>query len=407
VPVASLDKIGALATLKFARPALAGKRAVVSQGDVTLNGPAARANAGVDGTGVPVGILSDSFACNPPPFQPGAPNSSFDEDLGTELPADVNILSDGCPGGIDEGRGIGQIVHDVAPGSPLLFHTAFNSELDFAEGIQRLAAAGAKVIVDDIIYFAEPMFEDGIIAQAADDVYADGVAYFSSAGNQARQSYEDDFRGVNILNNAGANLNGGKSTVIRFHDFDPGPGVSILQPVFIASDGQAALTIVSFQWDQPYLSGTTYALRIKAGDDPALAVGATSDLDLVFFDYKGHVAVVPAGCLEASPARSRATGTSVVMRLTSASCTRAGSPPRNSSTWGSSSQAARIEEGTSTTSTRAASAYSHSTRRAARRTATRMRSAQARSVQRRGTRPCRSARAVSCRRTTRRRRRST
>jgi hypothetical protein len=149
-----------------------------------------------------VGIISDSFACNPPPFQPGAPNSSFEEDLGTELPAEVNILSEGCPGGTDEGRAIGQIVHDVAPGSPLLFHTGFNSELDFAEGIQRLAAAGAKVIVDDLIYFDEPMYSDGMVGQAVDLVTKGGVAYYSSAGNQARQSYEDDFRGVNILNNA-------------------------------------------------------------------------------------------------------------------------------------------------------------------------------------------------------------
>ena len=50
------------------------------------------------------------------------------------------------------------------------------------------------MIVDDIIYFAEPMFEDGIIAQAVDDVYKDGVAYFSSAGNDARASYGSRFR---------------------------------------------------------------------------------------------------------------------------------------------------------------------------------------------------------------------
>jgi hypothetical protein len=30
------------------------------------------------------------------------------------------------------------------------------------------------VIVDDIVYFAESMFEDGIV-QAVDEVYADGV----------------------------------------------------------------------------------------------------------------------------------------------------------------------------------------------------------------------------------------
>jgi hypothetical protein len=38
------------------------------------------------------------------------------------------------------------------------------------------------------------MFQDGILAQAIDTVHDRGVAYFSSAGNDARQSYESDFR---------------------------------------------------------------------------------------------------------------------------------------------------------------------------------------------------------------------
>ena len=49
----------------------------------------------------------------------------------------------------------------------------------------------ADVIVDDIIYLAEPMFQDGIVAQAVDEVAAKGVSYFSSAGNRpATQAYD-------------------------------------------------------------------------------------------------------------------------------------------------------------------------------------------------------------------------
>ena len=63
---------------------------------------------------------------------------------------------------------------------------------------------------------------------------------------------------------------------------------TILQPVFLQPDAEAGFTIFSFQWDQPHLTATTYA-RLKAGQSPSLAVGAESDLDMVFFDHKGHV----------------------------------------------------------------------------------------------------------------------
>src|SRR5688572_1639692 len=293
VPVSALGQIAGLAALKSARPVLAIRQALppkaISQGDVSMNGPAAREAGGVDGSGITVGTLSDSFACNPPAFQPGAPISTFAEDLSNdELPADTEILDNGpCPGS-DEGRGMAQLIHDVAPGSPIKFHTAFNSEFDFAEGIIELADAGANVIVDDVSYFAEPFFMDGMIAQAIDIVTAQGVPYFTSAGNQARDSYESAFRGINVQLNAGKNLNGGKAVVRRFHNFGTAAAPSILQPVVLQPDAEAGFTIFSFQWDQPHLTATTYA-RLKAGQDPALAVGAESDLDLVFFDHKGHV----------------------------------------------------------------------------------------------------------------------
>ena len=143
-------------------------------------------------------MLSDSYDCAPGAFEPGAPFTRAAQDIANgDLPRDVIVLkdladapSDDCS---DEGRAMMQLIHDVAPGSPLAFYTAFESQEDFAAGIRALAAAGSKVIVDDVIYFAEPMFEDGIIAQAVDDVHDDGVAYFSSAGNDARLSYESRY----------------------------------------------------------------------------------------------------------------------------------------------------------------------------------------------------------------------
>ena len=89
-----------------------------------------------------------------------------------DLPSSVNVLEEARPIAwttaqptqlpfTDEGRAMLQIVHDVAPGASLAFYTAENSEADFASGIGALAAAGAKVIADDIGYFDEPFFQDG------------------------------------------------------------------------------------------------------------------------------------------------------------------------------------------------------------------------------------------------------
>ena len=274
VPVSRLGQIAALSSLRFARPVMAIREALppkaVTQGDVSLRGPEAREANGVDGSGITVGTLSDSFNCNPPPFNPGAPNSSMEEDIANdELPADTTILDEGddnggCPGS-DEGRGMAQLIHDVAPGAAISFHTAFNSERDFADGIIELADAGADVIVDDVRYFAEPFFMDGMIAQAVDIVSARGVPYYSSAGNQARDSYEHDFQGINLLVHSSKNLNpGGKPVVKRFHNFGTPENPQVLQPLLLEPVAGGGVMIFSFQWDQPHLSATAYARRRQA-----------------------------------------------------------------------------------------------------------------------------------------------
>lgn len=88
-----------------------------------------------------------------------------------------------------------QLIHDVAPGANLAFHTAFGGIAVFARGIIRLASvARCQVIVDDIFYTTEPAFQDGILAQAVDFVRDNfNVTYIASGGNYARNSYENRF----------------------------------------------------------------------------------------------------------------------------------------------------------------------------------------------------------------------
>ena len=53
----------------------------------------------------------------------------------------------------------------IAPGADLLFNTGQGGVATYANNIINLAAAGADVIVDDLMYPTEPMFQDGVVAQ--------------------------------------------------------------------------------------------------------------------------------------------------------------------------------------------------------------------------------------------------
>jgi hypothetical protein len=212
----------------------------------------AQAN-GFDGTGIRVGVLSDSFNS-----QSGVHPNAADDIASGDLPADIVVLQDSS--GEDEGRAMCQLVHDIAPGAKIAFATANGGQANFANNILRLRNEfHADVIVDDVIYFAEPMFSDGTVAQAADKVAASGGAYFSSAGNNGLEAYEADFNPVSPAQ-AQALFAAGKSTIdlstlasfginpVAFHNFkNPDGSVSISQSLrsFFGDTGD-------FQWDEPF-----------------------------------------------------------------------------------------------------------------------------------------------------------
>jgi Subtilase family/Proprotein convertase P-domain len=162
---------------------------VSSAGDVAHNAAAARNFFGVSGTGVKIGVLSDSVDFLAQSIASG------------NLPADVTVLpgQSGVPG-VGEGTAMLEIIHDLAPGAKLFFATAFNGIQSFADNIRALRAAGCDIIVDDIIYFVESPFHDDIVSTAVEEVTADGALYFSSAGNEGNVNdgtsgtWEGDFK---------------------------------------------------------------------------------------------------------------------------------------------------------------------------------------------------------------------
>ncbi len=93
----------------------------------------------------------------------------------------------------DEGTAMLEIVYDIAPNSLLAFAASGNSESDMVNSINMLEQAGCNVICDDIIFFHEPVFEDGVIAQRVNQSYNNNIIYISSSGNQAQMHYIDDY----------------------------------------------------------------------------------------------------------------------------------------------------------------------------------------------------------------------
>ncbi len=216
--------------------------------DLAVHGPAARAAYGVSGAGIKIGILSDSFNL--------LGGMAGDVARG-DLPAGVTILQDGPPGSHDEGRAMGDLVHKIAPGAQLYFHTATAGEANFAAGIAQLVAAGCTIIVDDVAYLDEPFFQDGGAVQAAvESAIAHGVNYFTAASNEGTDYIQQAFRGVH------ASLPGLPANAL-VQNFAGSGAAQLFAPVSVPPGGQLLLDL---QWDQPFASiGTGHASANSLG----------------------------------------------------------------------------------------------------------------------------------------------
>ncbi len=306
LPLSAIDAAAARSEVTSLRAALSRARAAVAtQGDFAQGSAQLRsAEPSITGMGVTVGVLSDSYNCyavyaadqgqsfgSPPVPDPpasgttGYASNGFTADAAMDvstgaLPANVDVLEEAGDGGTgcitefgyplqlpftDEGRAMLQIVHAVAPAASLAFYTAVNSEADFANGIQALANAGAKVVADDVGYFDEPFFQDGLLSQAIDTVEGQGVAYFSAAGNDSNLAYDNT---APVFNLAGGPAG---ETLLNFDASGKtnAPALTVSVPALFPGEFIA----VVLEWDQPFLTG---AYPGTAGSTS----GATNQLDL-------------------------------------------------------------------------------------------------------------------------------
>jgi len=327
LPVSAIETAAARAEVTSIRAAMSRTRAVVAtQGDYVQGTAALRQTYSLlDGTGVTVGVLSDSYDCYsvyaadagttisgvPDPPAAGAigyASNGFTADAAMDvstgaLPSGVNVLAEAGGGGsgcvtsfgyplelpfADEGRAMLQIVHAVAPGASLAFYTADNSEADFASGIQALANAGAQVIADDVGYFDEPFFQVGLIGESIDTVYGQGVAYFSAAGNNSNLAYDNPAPGANTTPSfsiAGSGQQAGEMLL----NFDAtnatqAPALTVNTPSTGILNGEFIAVVV--EWDQPYVTGSAGSPGASSQIDLCVTVPTGSGISVI--DLNGN-----------------------------------------------------------------------------------------------------------------------
>ncbi len=263
---------------------------VTSVGSVDSRAPKAlrvdggRTNEGFrTADGERVGILSDSFARtsgvvdsntttdgtlidragnrDPVILEKSKPQDSDD------LPDKVELRRDDAASPLsDEGAAMAVLVHDMARDAAISFHTVGNNVAVFAQGIDELCTprasggAGASVVVDDVLFFRELMYQRGPIAQAAEDCVARGTPFLSAAGNAADNGFRRDFADIDsgTTETAPSTTNDGISDRVNaldtadLHDWG---GDAADDPGYVAVRiPEGGVVRAALQWNQPALS---------------------------------------------------------------------------------------------------------------------------------------------------------
>jgi hypothetical protein len=208
---------------------------VQNEGVPVMQVPQFWSSTGYTGLGMKIGVLSDSA---------NSTGALTNAQATGNLPQNVQIITDMPSGqGSDEGTAMMEVAYDVAPGSSLAFASAFvGGPQGFADGILRLSAVGCNTIVDDVTYFNSPIYNEGRIALAIDEVvFNQDKFYCGAAGNQTDNGYRGIWKS-STSSIAGGSISG------TFMDFGGTP----YQIIDVATNTDLQ---VSIKWDSAYLEG--------------------------------------------------------------------------------------------------------------------------------------------------------
>jgi len=251
-----------------------------------VNTPGIMTPQGIIGRNISIGIVSDSFdgAANVPRASVGVASGDLPgpgNPDGYTQPV-VILKDDSGADATDEGRGMAEIVHDIAPAAKISFSTCGATQATMAASIRNLRTSPATlcdIIVDDIGFPDEPFFSDGIISQAVDDVATSNslagkkVAFFSAAGNVDNHGYAAD---ANIISVAAGQAVAGNVKLSQvpsslyaggFQNLNTSGSAAIVMTVTTDSDPGELV----FQWDDPFNTG-----------------GVTTDYNLLVFNSAGN-----------------------------------------------------------------------------------------------------------------------
>ena len=156
------------------------------------------AGAPILGTGITIGIMSDSFNATLNGIVDPADTAAS---LGY-LPATaggasaVDVLHDLTISGVEnEGLAMAELVHQIAPGAAIDFYTAEGGQASFAQGVTALVQAGANIIVDDWSFSNTPFYQvAGPVDTAVENAVSAGVDYFTAASNYGDAYYESTWQ---------------------------------------------------------------------------------------------------------------------------------------------------------------------------------------------------------------------
>lgn len=185
-----------------------------------------------DGSGVKVGIISNSFAWRsenertiqvapdgselffelieiPDIDGDGIPElTQTDSHLSGDLTQPVELVGEldpnpffgnenfsefNFPTNFDEGRALAEVVNEIAPGAELAYYGA-GTDAQLAQAVEALAGVGCNVIVDDVGAFGSPLYQNSLTALAMKDaVEQNDVVFITSLGNSGSQAIEAAF----------------------------------------------------------------------------------------------------------------------------------------------------------------------------------------------------------------------